>query len=101
PPRHPSPPPLPYPTLFRSADTRICDADNVPTGWMILDIGPSSRDSLASVLARAGTIVWNGPVGVFELDAFAAGTRALAEAIAARDRKSTRLNSSHVKISYA
>ncbi len=65
------------------ADTRICDADNVPTGWMILDIGPRSRDSLASVLARAGTIVWNGPVGVFELDAFAAGTRALAEAIAA------------------
>ena len=65
------------------ADTRICDADNVPAGWMILDIGPSSRDSLASVLARAGTIVWNGPVGVFELDAFAAGTRALAEAIAA------------------
>ena len=65
------------------ADTRICDADNVPAGWMILDIGPQSRDSLASVLARAGTIVWNGPVGVFELDAFAAGTRALAEAIAA------------------
>ena len=65
------------------ADTRICDADNVPAGWMILDIGPRSRDSLASVLARAGTIVWNGPVGVFELDAFAAGTRALAEAIAA------------------
>ena len=65
------------------AATRICDAEAVPPGWMILDIGPRSRDSLASVLARAGTIVWNGPVGVFELDAFAAGTRALAEAIAA------------------
>ena len=65
------------------ADTRICDAESVPPGWMILDIGPNSRDSLAGVLARAGTIVWNGPVGVFELDAFAAGTRALAEAIAA------------------
>ena len=64
------------------ADTRTCDADNVPAGWMILDIGPKSRDSLASVLARAGTIVWNGPVGVFEMDAFAAGTRRLAEAIA-------------------
>jgi phosphoglycerate kinase len=64
------------------ADTRTCDADNVPAGWMILDIGPKSCDSLASVLARAGTIVWNGPVGVFEMDAFAAGTRRLAEAIA-------------------
>ncbi len=65
------------------ADTRICDSEAVPPGWMILDIGPRSRDSLASVLARVGTIVWNGPVGVFELDAFAAGTRALAEAITA------------------
>ena len=65
------------------ADTRICDSEAVPPGWMILDIGPKSRDSLASVLARVGTIVWNGPVGVFEMDAFAAGTRALAEAIAA------------------
>jgi phosphoglycerate kinase len=65
------------------ADARVCDAERVPPGWMILDIGPDSRDSLASVLARAGTIVWNGPVGVFEMDAFAAGTRRLAEAIAA------------------
>ena len=64
------------------AATRICDAEAVPPGWMILDIGPKSRDSLASVLARAGTIVWNGPVGVFEMDAFAAGTRRLAEAVA-------------------
>ena len=65
------------------ADARTCDADHVPAGWMILDIGPKGRDSLAAVLARAGTIVWNGPVGVFEFDAFAAGTRRLAEAIAA------------------
>ena len=65
------------------ADARVCDAERVPPGWMILDIGPDSRDSLASVLARAGTIVWNGPVGVFEMDAFAAGTRRLAEAVAA------------------
>ena len=65
------------------ADARICDSESVPAGWMILDIGPQSRDSLASTLARAGTIVWNGPVGVFEMGAFAAGTRRLAEAIAA------------------
>ena len=65
------------------ADARVCDAERVPPGWMILDIGPDSRDSLAGVLARAGTIVWNGPEGVFEMDAFAAGTRRLAEAVAA------------------
>ncbi len=50
---------------------------------MILDIGPQSAALLRPLLARAGTIVWNGPVGVFEFDAFAGGTKALAEAIAA------------------
>jgi len=49
---------------------------------MILDIGPQSATALAAMLAKAGTIVWNGPVGVFEFDQFAGGTRALAEAIA-------------------
>jgi phosphoglycerate kinase len=50
---------------------------------MILDIGPQSAAALALVIAKAGTIVWNGPVGVFEFDQFAGGTRAIAEAIAA------------------
>lgn len=49
----------------------------------ILDIGPRTVDALRDVIARAGTIVWNGPVGVFEFDAFGSGTKALAEAIAA------------------
>ena len=49
---------------------------------MILDIGPKTRAKLASQLANAGTVVWNGPVGVFEYDAFAGGTKALADAIA-------------------
>lgn len=48
----------------------------------ILDIGPQSRDTLATIMATAGTIVWNGPVGMFELEAFSHGTRALAHAIA-------------------
>jgi phosphoglycerate kinase len=49
---------------------------------MILDIGPASAHALAAALGAAGTIVWNGPVGVFENDAFAKGTEALAQAIA-------------------
>jgi phosphoglycerate kinase len=50
---------------------------------MILDIGPDSARAVAAVVAQAGTIIWNGPVGVFEFDAFGGGTKALAEAIAA------------------
>ncbi len=65
------------------AATRTVHVDEVPADWMILDIGPESRDSLHTVLTRAGTIVWNGPVGVFELEPFAAGTAALAQAVAA------------------
>jgi phosphoglycerate kinase len=55
---------------------------NVAPDDLILDIGPRTVDALRAIIAKAGTIVWNGPVGVFEVDAFAAGTRALAEAIA-------------------
>ena len=57
-------------------------ADAVAADEMILDIGPKSAQALAAVLARAGTIVWNGPVGVFEREPFAGGTRAIARAIA-------------------
>jgi len=57
--------------------------DNVEPDDMILDIGPSSVAALKMIIAKAGTIVWNGPIGVFEFEAFAAGTKALAEAIAA------------------
>ena len=49
---------------------------------MILDIGPATAARYAEMIAKAGTVVWNGPVGVFEFDAFAAGTAAVARAIA-------------------
>jgi len=57
----------------------------VPEGWMGLDIGPETRERYAEALSEAGTVVWNGPMGVFEMEAFAAGTRAVAEAVAASD----------------
>ncbi|MCC6193827.1 MAG: phosphoglycerate kinase [Burkholderiales bacterium] len=57
--------------------------ENVEPDDLILDIGPTTVAALVTVIARAGTIVWNGPVGVFEFDAFAGGTKALGEAIAA------------------
>ncbi|AHG64847.1 phosphoglycerate kinase [Advenella mimigardefordensis] len=60
-------------------------ADAVADDDMIFDIGPDSAGELADILKNAGTIVWNGPVGVFEFDAFANGTQKVAEAIAASD----------------
>ena len=57
--------------------------ENIASDDLILDIGPTTVAALKMVIARAGTIVWNGPVGVFEFDAFAGGTKALGEAIAA------------------
>lgn len=62
------------------AETKLADA--VLEDDMIFDIGPQSSQQLAEILAKAGTIIWNGPVGVFEFDQFGAGTKAIAEAIA-------------------
>lgn len=64
------------------ATATVKAATEVAADDLILDIGPRSAQVLAARLARAGTIVWNGPVGVFEFDAFAQGTRAVAQAIA-------------------
>lgn len=58
---------------------------HVPNGWLGLDIGPETRKRYADAVAGAGTVVWNGPMGVFEMEAFAAGTQAVAEAVAAGD----------------
>ncbi len=69
--------------LSAMATPTLKAVDDLEPDDMILDIGPSSVAALKLIVAKAGTIVWNGPVGVFEIDAFAAGTRALAEAVAA------------------
>ena len=65
------------------APRRDLDGVDVPDGWMGLDIGPRTAAIYAEAIVAAGTVFWNGPMGVFELDAFAAGTRAVAEAVAA------------------
>jgi phosphoglycerate kinase len=68
-----------------SADTEVLELDgiDVPDGWMGLDIGPRTAAAYAETVQAAGTVFWNGPMGAFELEPFAAGTRAVAEAVAA------------------
>jgi phosphoglycerate kinase len=65
------------------ADRRGIDDVEVPEGWMGLDVGPRTAAAYAEAIAAAGTVLWNGPMGAFELEPFAAGTRAVAEAVAA------------------
>jgi phosphoglycerate kinase len=64
------------------AEHRVLDHVDVPDGWMGLDIGPRTAERYASEIAEAGTVFWNGPMGAFELEPFAAGTRTVAEAVA-------------------
>jgi phosphoglycerate kinase len=64
------------------AETKVTRYDELPQGWLGLDIGPETRDVFARHLAAARTIFWNGPMGVFEWPGFAAGTKAVAEAVA-------------------
>jgi phosphoglycerate kinase len=59
------------------------DKSGIPAGWMGLDAGPKSRELFASAIGRAKTIIWNGPPGVFEVEKFAEGTKAMAAAVAA------------------
>jgi phosphoglycerate kinase len=64
------------------AERRELDGVDVPDGWMGLDIGPKTAQSYTGEISRSGTVFWNGPMGAFEMEPFAAGTRAVAEAVA-------------------
>lgn len=64
------------------AEHRVADVDDVQSDEIILDVGPKTAEMLGNIVRKAGTIVWNGPVGVFEMAPYAGGTKALAEAIA-------------------
>jgi phosphoglycerate kinase len=67
------------------AESRVTPYDDLPDGWLGLDIGPQSRERFGDLIRSAKTVFWNGPMGVFEWERFAAGTKAVAEAVAAVD----------------
>jgi phosphoglycerate kinase len=67
------------------AEARVVSWDEVPDGWLGLDVGPATRERYAARIAEARTVFWNGPMGVFEWPRFAEGTKAVAEAVAAAD----------------
>lgn len=62
-------------------NTQICSADAIPDAWEGMDIGPKTEEKFSKVIETSKTILWNGPVGVFEMDTFAGGSRSIAEAI--------------------
>lgn len=64
------------------AEHKVCGNDDFPAGWMGLDIGPRTIARFSEVLSKAGTVLWNGPMGVFEFEAFAQGTFAVARVLA-------------------
>jgi phosphoglycerate kinase len=68
--------------MSETADARNVAATAIPDGWKGLDIGPETAGTYADVVHDAATVLWNGPMGVFEMAPFAAGTRAVAQAVA-------------------
>ncbi|MEB3266891.1 MAG: phosphoglycerate kinase, partial [Cyanobacteriota bacterium] len=71
------------------AESQIAKIEEIPDGWMGLDIGPDSVKLFQEALADCKTVIWNGPMGVFEFDAFAAGTNAIAHTLAELSAKGT------------
>ncbi len=70
------------PEYAENAECKPCDSDCIPDGWMGLDIGPKTTEIYADAVKTAGTVVWNGPMGVSEWENFANGTRGVAKALA-------------------
>ncbi|MTI80501.1 MAG: phosphoglycerate kinase [Firmicutes bacterium] len=69
-------------SIENPSNIKTVAVDSVPEGYMILDVGPNTAEEFAKVVRKAGTVVWNGPMGVFEEDAFAKGTEEVARALA-------------------
>lgn len=69
------------------ANHKECSIANIPSGWMGLDIGVKSREHFVTIIAQSKTVLWNGPMGVFEMEAFAAGTIAVANALVEATKK--------------
>ncbi len=74
-------------SFSNDAHTQTVDTSEIPAGWMGLDVGPKTSEKFAKVLANSKTILWNGPLGVFEMTSFSSGTIALGEAVAAATKK--------------
>ena len=70
-----------------NANTKTCENASIPAGWMGLDIGPKAIEDFTAVISQSRTILWNGPMGVFEMQKFQSGTKAVAKAIAAATEK--------------
>jgi phosphoglycerate kinase len=72
----------------KDADTKVVtDAEGIEAGWLGLDVGPASAGAFSEAVLRARTVVWNGPMGVFEMDKFEGGTKAVMDAVVAATGK--------------
>lgn len=69
--------------ISTDANKHVCGLDDIPDNGIILDVGPQSREKLATIIGAAGAIIWSGPIGLFEIPCFAAGTKCVVDAVAA------------------